>query len=63
MLDRMDLKLLALLQRNACLSVAEISEQVGLSSTPCWRRLKRLEEEGFFEKRVALVDARRVGCL
>lgn len=61
MLDSYDRKLLALLQRDASLSVAQLAEQIHLSTTPCWRRLKRLEEEGFIEKRVALVNARKVG--
>ena len=61
MLDAYDRKILTLLQREASLSVAQIAEQINLSTTPCWRRLKRLEEEGFIEKRVALVNAKKVG--
>ncbi|HTT83049.1 MAG TPA: Lrp/AsnC family transcriptional regulator [Rhizomicrobium sp.] len=61
MLDVMDRKLLALLQRDANLSVAEIGDRIGLSATPCWRRLKRLEEEGYIERRVALVNRDKVG--
>lgn len=61
MLDAMDRKLLVLLQRDASLSVAEIGERVGLSATPCWRRIKRLEEDGYIEKRVVLVNRNMVG--
>ena len=56
MLDTYDRKILMLLQRNADLSVAEIAEEVALSTTPCWRRIRRLQEQGFVKKRVALLD-------
>ncbi|QPM89704.1 Lrp/AsnC family transcriptional regulator [Pseudooceanicola algae] len=56
MLDSHDRKILALLQGDSSLSVAEISDRVGLSSTPCWRRIRKLEEEGYVKKRVALLD-------
>jgi Lrp/AsnC family transcriptional regulator len=55
-LDRIDRQLLALLQRNAALSVAELAEQVGLSTTPCWRRIRNLEKRGVIRERVALLD-------
>jgi Lrp/AsnC family transcriptional regulator len=55
-MDRIDLKILALLQDDASLPVAEIAERVGLSATPCWRRIQRLEESGIIRKRVALLD-------
>ena len=45
-MDAVDAKILDLIQRDAGLSVAEIAERVGLSSSPCWRRIKRLEEAG-----------------
>ncbi len=61
MLDVLDRKLLALLQRNASLSIAELGERIGLSSTPCWKRLRRLEDEGYIERRVALVNRAKVG--
>jgi Lrp/AsnC family transcriptional regulator len=61
MLDHIDRKLLALLQRDATLTVAELGERVGLSSTPCWKRIRRLEEEGYVKRRVALVDRAKVG--
>jgi Lrp/AsnC family transcriptional regulator len=56
MLDRIDCKILECMQRDATLSVAELAVRVGLSATPCWKRLKRLEEEGFIKARVALLD-------
>lgn len=61
MLDQIDRKLLALLQRDATLTVAELGERVGLSSTPCWKRVRRLEEEGYITRRVALIDRAKVG--
>src|SRR6266568_3431842 len=56
-----DRKILALLQQDASLSVAEIGNRVGLSSTPCWKRIQRLEAEGVIQKRVALVDQDKIG--
>ncbi len=61
MLDRTDRKLLEHLQRDATLSVAELAERVGLSTTPCWKRVRRLEDEGFIRRRVALLDRARLG--
>jgi Lrp/AsnC family transcriptional regulator len=60
-MDAIDRKILAVLQNDAALSVAEIGSRVGLSSTPCWKRIQRLEAEGVILKRVALVDQDRVG--
>src|SRR5438309_10026646 len=60
-MDTTDRKILALLQNDASLSVAEIGNRVGLSSTPCWKRIQRLEAEGVIQKRVALVDQDKLG--
>jgi Lrp/AsnC family transcriptional regulator len=60
-MDAIDRKILALLQQNASLSVAEIGARVGLSSTPCWKRIQRMEAEGVIQKRVALVDQDKLG--
>lgn len=60
-LDAFDRKILTLLQENADQSTAEISEAVGLSPSPCWRRIQRLREEGYIKAQVALVDRRKVG--
>ena len=60
-MDAIDRKILAVLQDNAALSVAEIGNRVGLSSTPCWKRIQRLEADGVIQKRVALVDQDRIG--
>lgn len=59
-LDAMDLKILAILQEDATLPVAEIGKAVGLSTTPCWRRIQKMEEAGIVRKRVALVDQNAV---
>lgn len=61
MIDRTDRKLLACLQRDATLSVADLAVRVGLSTTPCWKRLKRLEEEGYVTGKVALLDRAKLG--
>ena len=55
-MDRYDTQILALLQEDATLSVGELAEKVGLTSTPCWRRVQKLEESGVIRKRVALLD-------
>src|SRR3954449_12667580 len=60
-LDAIDRKILTVLQEDASLSVAEIGQRVGLSSTPCWKRLQRLEAEGVILRRVALVAPEKVG--
>lgn len=60
-LDAVDAKILDLVQRDAGLSVAEIAERVGLSSSPCWRRIKRLEEAGVIKGRVTLLDRQELG--
>ena len=55
-MDSIDRKILLLLQHDAAVSVADIASQVGLSTTPCWRRIQRLEERGVITRRVALLD-------
>ncbi len=60
-LDAIDRKILTVLQEDASLSVADIGERVGLSSTPCWKRIQRLEGEGVITGKVALVDQDRIG--
>ena len=61
LLDAVDVKILDLVQQDAGLSVAEIAERVGLSSSPCWRRIKRLEDIGVIQTRVTLLDREKVG--
>ena len=55
-LDAFDLRILALLQEDASKPLAELAEAVGLSPTPCWRRIQKLEEAGHIRRRVALLD-------
>jgi Lrp/AsnC family transcriptional regulator len=61
MLDTYERRILALLQEDASLSTAAIAEKVGLSQSPCWRRIDRLERDGFIKRKVALVDRHKVG--
>lgn len=56
-MDDIDKKILDILQNDTTLAVAEIAKQVGLSTTPCWRRIQKLEEAGVIRARVALLDA------
>lgn len=55
-LDKIDKRILTLLQQDATIPVAEIGKKVGLSTTPCWRRIQKLEEDGVIKRRVALLD-------
>ena len=59
-MDRIDKEILALLQENADLPLAEIAGRVNLSSTPCWRRIQRLEEQGVIKRKVALLDPEKL---
>ncbi|WJG08658.1 Lrp/AsnC family transcriptional regulator [Aliiglaciecola sp. LCG003] len=59
-MDSIDKAILRLLQKDLTLSVNDIAEQVGLSSTPCWRRIQLLEKQGVIKHRVALLDAEKV---
>jgi Lrp/AsnC family transcriptional regulator, cysteine-sensing transcriptional activator len=59
-LDRIDMKILAVLQENGALSAAEVAEAVGLSQSPCWRRIQRLKAEGYISKVVALLDRQKL---
>ncbi|MGK6321681.1 Lrp/AsnC family transcriptional regulator [Sphingomonas sp. DT-51] len=60
-LDPTDRRLLALLQDDATLAIADLAERVGLSPTPCWKRVKRLERGGLIRGRVALLDRAALG--
>ena len=57
-MDKLDRRILDLLQKNGTLTAQEIAERVGLSKVPCWRRIKRLEELGVIKQTVALLDAK-----
>ena len=61
LLDNFDARILDLLQQDASLSAAEIGERIGLSQSPCWRRINRLQEAGYISRRVALVDRQKLG--
>ena len=60
-MDATDRKILAILQEDSALPVAEIASRVNLSQTPCWRRIQRMEEAGVIRRRVALVDPDAIG--
>ena len=60
-LDAIDRRILTLLQSDAQLSSAEIAERVGLSQAPCWRRIKRMEENGVIRLRATLLDRKKLG--
>lgn len=58
----MDIKILRLLQEDCTMPIADIGKQVGLSTTPCWRRVQKLEEAGIIRRRVALLDPVKVNA-
>ena len=60
-MDEIDRKIIALLQEDATLSVAQLADKVGLSPTPCWKRVQKLEANGVITRRVALVDPQKIG--
>ncbi len=60
-MDRIDLRLLAILQEDCTQSIAAMAEQVGLSQTPCWKRIQRLEADGVITRRVALLQPEALG--
>ena len=59
-MDNIDKKIIFILQRQADLPLSEISKRVGLSQTPCWNRIRKLEEDGVIEKKVTLINKRKV---
>ena len=60
-MDQTDYKILAILQEDSSLSVAEVASRVHLSQTPAWRRIQKLEESGVIQRRVALLDPEAIG--
>jgi len=60
-LDKLDLKILKQLQMDCSQSTTEIADKVGLSQSPCWRRIQRLRDEGFIRANVALIDRSKFG--
>ena len=60
-IDEIDRRILDLLQRDASLATAELAKRVGLSMSPCWRRIRRLESLGIIRGRVALLDRHKLG--
>lgn len=60
-MDAFDRQILALLQRDASLPLKDLAEAVNLSTTPCWKRVRRLEDAGYIRSRVTLLDPERLG--
>lgn len=59
-MDRLDRKILRILQEDSTLAVADLAKKVGLSTTPCWRRIQKMEEDGVIQRRVAVLDPSKV---
>jgi len=62
-IDAIDLKILALLQQDASLSTGDVAERVGVSQSPCWRRIQRLRDEGYIKSTVVIVDRVKLGYM
>ena len=60
-MDEMDLRILRILQDDSRLSISQIGRRVGLSPSPCWKRIKRMEKEGIIKGQTAVLDAQRLG--
>ncbi|GAB4348990.1 MAG: Lrp/AsnC family transcriptional regulator [Oricola sp.] len=61
-MDKLDRRILRILQEDATIAVADLAKKVGLSTTPCWRRVQKLEEDGVIRKRVALLDPVKINA-
>ena len=60
-IDDIDIKILSLLQDDAMISVQELSDKVGLSTTPCWNMLQKLQEIGIIKKKITLINSEKLG--
>ena len=60
-IDDIDKKIISLLQKDASLSIKEISSQIGLSPSPCWNRIQKLQELGIIKKKTAILDPNKLG--
>lgn len=60
-LDQTDIRILETVQRNGNLTTQEIADRVNISQSPCWRRINRLEEQGFIDSKVVLLNRRKLG--
>ena len=60
-MDLIDRKIIAALQRDATLSIAQVADMVGLSQTPCWKRIQKLDQSGVIKSRVAIIDPGAIG--
>ena len=60
-MDRLDREILRLIAVDASLSLQEIATKVGLTPTPCWKRIRRMEQEGIIQRRIAVLDPAKIG--
>ena len=60
-MDEMDRRILKILQEDASLSASDVARQVGLSSSPCWKRINRMRDDGIIKRQTAILDASRLG--
>ncbi|MBV7256985.1 Lrp/AsnC family transcriptional regulator [Pacificimonas sp. WHA3] len=59
-MDKIDQRILTLLQKDATLTIAQIAEQAGISSTPAWRRIRKMEEDGVIDRRVTILNPEKL---
>ena len=60
-MDQTDLRILRILQEDSSLPVSDVAKEVGLSASPCWKRIKRMEDEGIIKYQISVLDAKRLG--
>ena len=60
-MDQIDLRILRILQGDSSLSMSDVSKRVGLSASPCWKRIKRMQKEGIIKHQIAVLNAHRLG--
>ena len=59
-MDKTDKQILSVMQKNATLPLSELSKRVGISKTPCWNRIRKMEEEGIINSRVTVLDNKKI---
>ena len=60
-MDQTDLRILRILQEDSSLPVSDVAKKVGLSASPCWKRIKRMQDEGIIKYQISVLDAERLG--
>ena len=62
-MDQMDLRILKILQKDSSLPVSEVAKEIGLSASPCWKRIKRMQDKGVIKYQISVLEAEQLGCV